>query len=165
MRESMTTIEPLRPDHFEQAAQWLSRPEINKWLSGEWRNSEATASILAITVRNRRNKLYLVRQDSDACGLVALAGIDLADKLAMIWYLLGEEQLKGRGIISAAVRQLARRAFSELSLESLHAWIMEDNLASRRVLEKSGFRECGRFRKAACSHGRQVDRVYFDLIP
>jgi len=161
----MTTIEPLRPDDFEQVARWLSRPEINKWLSGEWRDCEATASILAITVRNRRNKLYLVRQDSDACGLVALADIDLADKLAMIWYLLGDEQLKGRGIISEAVRQLSRRAFSELSLASLHAWIMEDNLASRRVLEKSGFRECGRFRKAACSHGRQVDRLYFDLIP
>jgi RimJ/RimL family protein N-acetyltransferase len=161
----MTTIESLRPEHFEQVARWLCRPEINKWLSGEWRNCEATASIVAITVRNRCNKLYLVRENSDACGLVALADIDLADKLAMIWYLLGDEQLRGRGIISEAVRQLSQRAFSELSLASLHAWIMEDNVASRRVLEKSGFRECGRFRQAACSQGRQVDRFYFDLIP
>ena len=161
----MITIELLQPDHFEEVAGWLRQPEINKWLSSEWRNHEATASILAITVRNRRNKLYLVRHESVACGLVAFGEIDPADRLAMIWYLLGDQQLKGRGIISEAVRQLARLAFSELSLASLHAWIMEDNVASRRVLEKSGFHECGRFRKAACSDGRQVDRIYFDLVP
>ena len=160
----MTAIEPLLPEHFEQVAAWLSRPGTNKWLSGEWRDHQATPSILAITARNRRNRLYLVRHESAPCGLVGLAEIDPADRIAMVWYLLGDERLKGRGIISEAVRQLARLALSELSLASLHAWIMEDNVASRRVLEKSGFRECGRFRNAACSSGRQVDRIYFDLL-
>jgi ribosomal-protein-alanine N-acetyltransferase len=161
----MTTIEPLLPEHFEQVAGWLSRPDTNKWLSGEWRDHQATPSILAITIRNRRNRLYLVRHESTPCGLVGLAEIDSADRIAMVWYLLGDERLKGRGIISEAVRQLSRVAFSEHSLASLHAWIIEDNIASRRVLQKSGFRECGRFRNAACSSGRQVDRIYFDLLP
>jgi len=161
----VTTIEPLQPEHFEQVAEWLSRPGINKWLSGEWRNRETTPAILAITIRNRRNKLYMVRHDAVSCGLVGLADFDPADRIAMVWYILGEERLKGRGIISEAVRQLAQLAFSELSVASLYAWIMEDNVASRRVLEKSGFRECGRFRNAAYSNGRQVERVYFDLIP
>jgi RimJ/RimL family protein N-acetyltransferase len=161
----MTTIEILQPDQFEEVAGWLRQPEINKWLSSEWRNHEATASIVAITARNRRNKLYLVRKEALACGLVGLAEIDPADRIAMVWYLLGDQQVKGRGIISEAVRQLARLAFSELFLTSLYAWIMEDNIASRRVLEKSGFHECGRFRNAACSSGRQVDRIYFDLVP
>ena len=160
----MTTIEPLQPDYFERVAGWLSRPEINRWLSGDWRDHEATPSILAITVRNRRNKLYLVRHESAPCGLVAIADIDPADRIAMVWYLLGDERFKGRGIISEAVRQLAELAFSELSLASLYAWIMEDNVASRRVLEKSGFKECGRFRNAARTSDRQTDRVYFDLI-
>jgi hypothetical protein len=41
---------------------------------------------------------------------------------------------------------------------------MEDNAASHRVLQKAGFREAGRIRRAASSGGRQVDRIYFDLI-
>jgi RimJ/RimL family protein N-acetyltransferase len=160
----MTTIEPLSPADFHQVAGWLRRPEINRWLSGEWREHEATPSIVAITVRNRRNRLYLVRHGSVPCGLVAVSEIEPSDRLAMVWYLLGEERFKGQGIISEAVRQLATLAFSELSLTSLYAWIMEDNLESRRVLERSGFLECGRFRNAARSKDRQVDRVYFDLI-
>jgi RimJ/RimL family protein N-acetyltransferase len=161
----IVTIEELAPADFGLVAQWLARSEINQWLTGEWRSGQATSTILAISVRNRRNKLYLVRHESDPCGLVGLADIDPADRIAMVWYLLGDDRLKGRGIVSEAVRQLARLAFSELSLASLYAWIMEDNVASRRVLEKSGFRECGCFRNAACSSGKQVNRIYFDLIP
>jgi RimJ/RimL family protein N-acetyltransferase len=160
----MTTIEPLLPEHLEQVGAWLSRPAINKWLSGEWRDRQTTPTILAVALRNRRNKLFLVRHESTACGLVGLSEIDTADKIGMVWYFLGDDALKGRGIISEAVRQLAQLAFREIPLMSLFAWIMEDNLASRRVLEKAGFRECGRLRNAACSGTKQVDRIYFDLV-
>lgn len=160
----MTTIEQLQPEHFEQVAEWLARPEINQWLSGEWREHRATAAMIAITARNRRNRLYLVRHEAAPCGLVALAEIDVADRLAMIWYVLGDSRLEGHGITSEAVRQLAKIGFSELSLASIYAWIMEDNFGSRRVLERSGFQECGRLRRAARRGERQIDRIYFDRI-
>jgi RimJ/RimL family protein N-acetyltransferase len=161
----MTTIEELTPHHFKQVAGWLSQKEINRWLTSEWRNREGNPSILAIAARNRKNRLFLVRSDGEPCGLVGLADIDLADHTAMVWYLLGEARYARRGVTSDAVRQMADVAFREMGLASVYAWIMEDNLASRRVLEKSGFRECGRIRNAASSSGKQVDRVYFDLIP
>jgi RimJ/RimL family protein N-acetyltransferase len=161
----MTTIEELVPQHFDQVAKWLSRSQTNRWLTGEWRNREANPTMLAIATRNRKNRLFLVRFENEPCGLVALAEIDPADHMAMVWYLLGEDRLARRGITSAALCQMTGVAFSEMGLASLYAWIMDDNIASRRVLEKSGFRECGRLRNAACSNGKQVDRVYFDLIP
>ncbi|HZQ47440.1 MAG TPA: GNAT family protein [Verrucomicrobiae bacterium] len=161
----MTTIEELLPEHFERVAKWLSRNQINRWLTGEWRNRETNPTMLAIATRNRKNRLFLVRFEGEPCGLVGLAEIDPADRMAMVWYLLGEEHLGRRGITSDALRQLAAIAFSKIEVASLYAWIMEDNIASRRVLEKSGFREAGRLRNAASSNGKQVDRVYFDLIP
>ena len=82
----------------------------------------------------------------------------------MVWYALGEQTLFGRGIIANAVRQLTRLCFDQMRLASIYAWTMEDNIASTRVLQKVGFREVGRIRCAASSGGRQVDRIYFDLI-
>lgn len=161
----MTSIEDLAPDHFETVAAWLSRPEINKWLTGEWRDREVVATTIAVAVRNKRSRLFLVRHEGAPCGLVALADIDLADRTAMIWYILGEANLSGRGITSEAVRLLAKEAFGSGGVSSLYAWIMEDNVPSRKVLEKAGFREAGRIRGATRSSGRQVDRVYFDLLP
>ena len=161
----MTTIEDLQPEHFEQVAKWLSKSHINRWLTGEWRSREATPTLLTITVRNKKNRLFLVRSDNEPCGLVGLAEMDAADRLAMVWYLLGEDRLSGKGITSAAVKQVAERAFGELGLACVYAWIMEDNRPSRRVLEKAGFCECGRLRQATQSDSKQVDRVYFDLVP
>ena len=65
----------------------------------------------------------------------------------------------------AAVKHLARLSFEHLGLASLYAWVMEDNMPSLGMVQKAGFREAGRIRCAACSAGRQVDRIYFDLLP
>ena len=60
---------------------------------------------------------------------------------------------------------MCTEAFKDLGLRSLYAWAMEDNAPSRRVLEKAGFKISGRLRNAAVSAGKQVDRVYFDILP
>lgn len=160
----VTTIEELIPDYFDLVAQWLSKAEINRWLTSEWRNREVNATLVAIATRNRKNRFFLVRYDGQPCGLIALADIDTADKTAMIWYVLGDKNLSGRGITSDAVRQLVRLAFDQMGLASTYAWAMEDNAGSKRVLQKAGLREAGRIRSAASSGGHQVDRIYFDLI-
>jgi len=160
----VTTIEELIPDYFEQVARWLSKAEINRWLAAEWRDRVVNPTLVAMAVRNRKNRLFLVRYNGQPCGLSALADIDMADKTAMVWYVLGEQNLSGRGITSDAVGQLARLSFGQIGLASVYAWIMQDNTASQRVLHRVGFREAGRIRCAASSAGHQVDRVYFDLI-
>jgi RimJ/RimL family protein N-acetyltransferase len=159
----MVTLEILSPEHFGLVAGWLSRRDINRWLSSEWRGQTVDPRLIAVVVRNKRNRLFLIRCEGKACGVAGLSDIDLIDRMASVWYLLGEAELASRGVVSKGVRQLVRYALDELGLESLHAWIMEDNVRSRRVLEKAGFRELGHMRRAACSAGRQVDRVYFDL--
>jgi RimJ/RimL family protein N-acetyltransferase len=159
------TLEDLGAQHFDLVAQWLSRPEINRWLTRQWRDKKTSASMIAIAVRDRSNRLFMVRHGGNPCGLVGLADIDAEDGTAMVWYVLGEEKLSGRGITSRAVSELARVAFGELGLMSLYAWVMEDNFPSQKVLRKVGFLEAGRIRQSARSAGRLVDRIYFDLIP
>jgi RimJ/RimL family protein N-acetyltransferase len=158
----MIAIEPLAAEDFERVAGWLSICDTNRWLTSEWRGRPISPVIIGITVRNKRNRLFLVRCDGQACGLAGFADIDAMDGTAMVWYLLGEQQFAGRGVTTEAVRQLVRVAFDELKLASVYAWIMEPNVRSRRVLERAGFREAGRIRSASCFGGRQVDRIYYD---
>lgn len=51
----------------------------------------------------------------------------------------------GQDIATVASRLLARRAFDELGFDVLSARTMPENTASRRVMEKLGLRETGRF--------------------
>jgi RimJ/RimL family protein N-acetyltransferase len=163
-QKTVTTIVELTPEHFELVAGWLSNSEVNRWLTGEWRDKSATSSMVAMMVRNKRNRAFLVYFDGKPCGLAALADIDNADKTAMVWYFLGDATLSGRGITSDAVRQLAALSFREMGLASLYAWVMQDNGPSESVLRKAGFREAGRIRRATSSRRQQVDRIYFDLV-
>jgi hypothetical protein len=78
----MITIEELTPANFELVAGWLSRPETNRWLTAEWRGRAAASVVVAMAVRNRKNRLFLVHCSGQACGLTALADIDTADRTA-----------------------------------------------------------------------------------
>ena len=161
----MIRIEPLAPEHFGLASEWLSRDDTTQWLTSEWRGRKADPSMLAIVLRNKRNRVYAAIADNRPVGLVGLADLDPADRCAMAWYLLGEKALSSKGVISTAVGQLCRIGFDSLGLTCIYAWIMAPNTASRRVLEKNRFREAGTLRRAAACSGEQVDRVYFDLTP
>jgi RimJ/RimL family protein N-acetyltransferase len=154
----------LAPDHFPLVAAWLSDRSINRWLTAEWRGRDVTPVVVAMACRNKRNRLFLVQYDSQPCGLVAFSEIDEGDRTAMVWYLLGGTEYQGKGVISQAVRQTVEWGFTELGLASVYAWIMSDNAPSRRVLERSGFREAGVLRMATRSADQQVDRIYFDIV-
>jgi len=160
----MIIIEDLISDHFELIAGWLSRPDTNRWLTSEWRNRKVSSSMIAIAVRNKKNRLFLVKSDEMPSGLVGLSDIDLDDKTSMIWYFLGNLELSCKGVISEAVRKLVSLAFHDMGLLSVYAWIMENNIASEKVLYKVGFSKAGCIRLATNSSGIQVNRIYFDLI-
>lgn len=160
----MITIQKLEPEYFTLCAEWLSRPDINRWLTAEWRGRTIERTTLAVLLRNKRNRVWLSVYDERPCGIVAIADLEAGDGTGMAWYILGESRHQGKGITSKALRQMCARAMMEFNLKSLYAWAMEDNVASCRVLEKAGFRPAGRIRLAAISGGRNVDRLYFDII-
>lgn len=161
----MVRLEPLAAPEFECVAAWLARPSVNQWLTGDWRDKPVNANLIAVAVRNRRNRFFVARYDGDAVGVAALSDIEPSDRTAMVWYALGRDDLGGKGITTEAVKQLARVAFDDMNLASLYAWIIDGNEASRKVLQKAGFREAGRIRGASSFRGRQLDRIYFDLLP
>ena len=159
----MITIEELTPDYFALCAEWLSRPEINRWLTAEWRGRTVESTTLAMLLRNKKNRVWLSMCDGQPCGIVAIADLDAGDHTGRVGSILGESGQSGKGITSQALRQMCASAMQEMGLNSLYAWAMEDNAPSRRVLEKAGFQPSGRIRQAAVSAGRQVDRLYYDL--
>lgn len=71
-------------------------------------------------------------------------------------YWLGEAYW-GRGIVTAAVGLVAAHAFEAMNAERVQAFVYEWNPASRRVLEKNGFQQEGRLRRAVHKDGMWGD--------
>jgi len=70
------------------------------------------------------------------------------DRRVEIGYGVAEE-LRGNGLATAAVRELVRVAFLDPVVVEVYAETSTDNVASRRVVEKAGFRHLGRRRTDA----------------
>lgn len=68
--------------------------------------------------------------------------VDMEDGAAIVGYRVAE-QVAGRGVATAAVRQLCRLAAERYGLRVLRAAVAHENVASQRVLAKSGFLAAG----------------------
>ncbi len=82
----------------------------------------------------------LVDRDGSIIGRFNL--YDLEDGAADVGYRVAE-RVAGRGVASAALRELCRRATGDHGLRTLNAETSTANAASQRVLEKAGFTVTG----------------------
>ncbi|MBN9478648.1 MAG: GNAT family N-acetyltransferase [Bordetella sp.] len=70
----------------------------------------------------------------------------------------------GRGACTAAVRAMLAHAFGALGLHRVEAACVPTNHASRRVLEKAGFRQEGLARAYLKINGRWADHLLFGVL-
>lgn len=69
----------------------------------------------------------------------------------------------GQGMATEGVRALIRRGFTELGLTRLVATTYEENIASRRVMEKAGMTLVRRFRLTV-DEVTSSDTAHFDIV-
>ena len=96
-----------------------------------------------------RHRAMLAEQEAGHCAYYVLAGengsvtgrfnlYDIKDGMAVLGYRVAR-RVAGRGVASAAVRELCRLAAARHGLRTLKAGTTRDNVASQKVLTKSGF--------------------------
>jgi [ribosomal protein S5]-alanine N-acetyltransferase len=96
-----------------------------------------------------RHNALLAEQEAGICVFHVLVGedgtvlgrfnlYDLEDGTAELGYRVAQ-QVAGRGVATAAVRELCRIAVARYGLRTLKAAATHDNVASQKVLVKAGF--------------------------
>jgi [ribosomal protein S5]-alanine N-acetyltransferase len=101
-----------------------------------------------------------------AADRVLVGGLNLtnvrrgAASMASLGYWMGEP-FAGRGVMTAAVRQVAMLAFARLDLRRIEAACLPDNSASVHLLEKTGFRREGLAREYLSINGAWRDHLLY----
>ncbi len=85
-----------------------------------------------------------------------------AAQFVTLGYWMGREYA-GRGLMTEAVGMVVPFVFDNLALHRIHAAFLPSNTASRRVLEKNGFREEGFAENYLQIDGKWCDHVLFGL--
>ena len=81
---------------------------------------------------------FYVLVDDDGSVLGRFNLYDIRDGTAELGYRVAE-RVAGRGVATAAVRELCQLAAAQYGLRSLRAAVSHENVASQKVLAKAGF--------------------------
>src|SRR5262245_30233645 len=108
-------------------------------------------------------ELVILSQDGRFLGGCGLSQIDAANQRANLGYWV-RSSARGRGVATAAVRQLVRWGFENTDLVRLEVLVSTQNARSLRVAEKSGAWREGILRKRLMLHGTAHDAVVFSFV-
>lgn len=98
-----------------------------------------------IDIKNDSSYTYGIfhRESQQLIGRITLSGVVRGPfQNANLGYYLDKKH-NGKGYASEAVRSVLKHAFEELQLHRVQAAVMPRNIASKRILEKSGFKKEG----------------------
>jgi len=165
---------PRLSDHAEWRLLRAASRDFLKPFEPRWTEADLTQRVFAARLRRAREEARAGTDFSffifiDETGGERLAGgITLSNirrraaQSVSIGYWMGEA-FAGRGIMSEAVRVSLPFIFEDLDLHRANAAFLPHNIASRRVLEKNGFREEGYAENYLQIDGRWCDHVLVGL--
>lgn len=167
-------LRPPRSGDFEAWAdlRYVSQAYLRPW-EPSWPDDDLTRAAF-----RRRLGLYAREMDQghawplfvfDPSGRTLYGAITLSNvrrgvaETGTLGYWIGQP-FAGSGLATAAVRAMAGFAFRAARLHRLEAACVPTNLASRRVLEKAGFRKEGEARAYLKINGVWADHLLFGLV-
>ena len=145
------SLRPLERGDAEMLWPDLSNPEISRYMAWEAHTDPAqTAEFLEGEVRRResgKGVTWAIFRDGEFCGIVSIIGVTRRhraltyDRGELAYWLSPRRQ--GQGIMSEALRLVMRYCFEEMGLHKVCVSHFAVNDASRRVIERAGFRFVG----------------------
>ena len=153
-----------KSDIFEYA----KNPEVAKYVLWEPHKEEidTIAFLNIIYAAYNKNKTapwgIQIKENSKMVGTVGFVKWDKENKTGEIGYALSQEYW-GKGIITEAVKEIVKFGFDKMELKKITAHCISENLASEKVLLKSGFNSDGLFPKHATVKGNLVDIKWFSI--
>jgi RimJ/RimL family protein N-acetyltransferase len=152
LRDGDLVLRPKRPEDVDAITAACQDPEIPRWtfVPSPYTRADAEAYLRSSAEQEAAGTsagFLAVDAEDRLLGSLSVMEIDREAGYGEIGYWVAAEA-RGRGVATRAVRLLTEWAQRELGLQRLELLPHKDNVASRRVAEKAGYRVTGELRGA-----------------
>ncbi len=149
----------LTDDNRAHLRRWLP------WLDVVTREAD-TRAYLKATMKQRkegRGPVFGILNDGALAGVIGFLPIDRVNRVGEIGYWLAEDR-QGRGMMTQCCHFVVRYGFLTLDLNRIQIAAATENLKSRAIPERLGFRLEGIMRARENLYGRFVDHAVYALL-
>jgi RimJ/RimL family protein N-acetyltransferase len=165
LKGDKVTLRPAREHDAEHFVRWFADMEITRFLSRR----------MAITLQQEQEFLkkigeskddvwWVIEVDGEAIGATGIHGIDWIDANGTTGIMIGEKDQWRKGYATDAMQLRTRYAFRELNLHKLMTEVDTENEASRKALERNGYRTVGVRRDQTFREGKWKDRWLGEVL-
>jgi ribosomal-protein-alanine N-acetyltransferase len=152
------TLAPPVPEHSDDYVRWFTDPLVTRFLNLRNPPSRDQHEIFLREQGLAANAvLWSILVGDRHIGHTLIKDIDWRNRHAGTGLVIGERECWGRGFAGEAMRLRTAYAFRELGLEKLMSTAYGPNEASRRALQRAGYREVGWLRRHVYLEGAFID--------
>ena len=167
----MVALRRVTPEDAELVAGWRADPAagrhqpLQRYSLDELRRMLRDRAAAPVSPRATGKLQWIVVADGEPAGWINLDVMSRDHAAGAVGYTVATPH-HGRGIASRALVALLPLAFEEhrLNLARLEGVAAVDNVASRRVMERAGFRQEGLLRGLLEIGGERVDHALYGLL-
>jgi ribosomal-protein-alanine N-acetyltransferase len=165
----IVTLRPASPRDAESLRQWRAETSVRRYqplndLPASQLRADVASQRISELYRGQGDKFqWIIQVDGEPAGWITLVVSNWEHGLAEVGYALSTAY-QARGLMTEALALLLEDLFNNTNLDRIEARCAIENAASRRVLEKNGFRREGHLRGYFKLRGRRIDNYLFALL-
>lgn len=160
-------IKILNIDDVSQAyVDWFSNADVVLYSDNQFRSItlDGQRAYVNACINDSNVDLYGIFDDTSHIGNIAITGLNSIHKWAELTYVVGETKYWGQGVGNFAVSALIEISRQKYQLNKLCAGLAENNIGSRKVLEKNGFILEGTRQKHLFYNDRFYNQLDYGLV-
>jgi len=163
------TFRPLAEKDIVWRRKWLSDPEVTRFLGTLVRQGvdlDFHQKWFDSYFKDGKKEIFMIVVDERPVGQVGLLDINLADKNAALYIMIGEKDMHRQGIGSKAMEFIIDYGFKKLDLHRIWLQVHAQNTAAIKLYEKFNFKKEGVLKESVYheNHGRFSDEIIMALI-
>ncbi|HEV8535315.1 MAG TPA: GNAT family protein [Candidatus Limnocylindria bacterium] len=159
------TLRPGRDEDAEHFVRWFADMDVTRFLGRRMAIAlYQEQDFLKKIGESKDDVWWVIEAEGRAIGGTGIHRINWLDANATTGILIGEKECWGRGFATEAMKLRTRYAFRELNLHKLTTEVDTENVASRKALERNGYRAVGIRRQQTFRGGEWRDRWLGEVL-
>ena len=142
---------------------WLNDYEVVKYSNQKYiKHNYRNVRSFVLNIKNSNDSfLYGIKYNNIHIGNIKIGPIDYNNQNTQISYFIGDRSYWNKGIASEAIKQCVILCKNKYKLKKIMAYVVKENVGSKKALLKNGFIKEGNLKKYFNFENKRLDEFVF----